>query len=76
MPQASEERSVPSSVSRVGFWGALSTSVIGAVALGVAVTTPPRSGPFAAPDEAITFPYEQAAQFVPRDFFGCIPRSS
>jgi len=73
MPQASEERSVTASVGRVGFWAALFTSLIGAVSLGVAVTTPPRSGPFAAPGEAITFPYAEAAQFVPRDFLWMYP---
>ncbi len=38
------------------------------VSLGVAVTTPPRAGPFAAPGSAIPYPYADAARFVPRDF--------
>jgi hypothetical protein len=43
------------------------------VSLGVAVTTPPRSGPFASPTTAITYPYANAGQFVPRDFLWMYP---
>lgn len=60
-------------VRRTGFWSALLTALIGAVSLGVAITTPPRSGPFAAPGTAIEFPYAQAVQFVPRDFLWMYP---
>ncbi len=50
------------------FWSALSTAVLAAVSFAVAVTTPPRTGPFAAPGTAVAYPYAEAARFVPRDF--------
>jgi hypothetical protein len=53
---------------RVGFWAAILTGLSAAVSFGVAVTTPPRTGPFAAPGSAIPYPYAAAARFVPRDF--------
>ena len=53
---------------RVGFWAATLTAILAAVAFGVAATTPPRTGPFAAPGSALPYPYADAAQFVPRDF--------
>lgn len=53
---------------RVGFWGAILTALLAAVSFGVAVTTPPRTGPFAASGSAIPYPYAAAARFVPRDF--------
>jgi hypothetical protein len=53
---------------RVGFWAAILTALLAAVSFGVAATTPPRTGPFAAPGSAIPYPYATAAQFVPRDF--------
>ena len=53
---------------RVGFWAATLTAILAAVSFGVAATTPPRTGPFAAPGSALPYPYADAAQFVPRDF--------
>ena len=55
-------------VRRVGMWSAAATAALAAVSFGVAATTPPRTGPFAAPGTAISYPYSIAAQFVPRDF--------
>lgn len=60
-------------LARIGSRSALLTAIIGTVSLSMAVTTPPRSGPFAAPDIAIAFPYADAAQFVPRDFLWMYP---
>lgn len=57
----------------VGVSSAVATTVLSAVAFGVAVTTPPRTGPFAAPSTAIAYPYSAAAQFVPRDFLWMYP---
>lgn len=57
-----------SQVDRFGFWAAVLTSVLAIVSLGVAATTPPRTGPFATPGSAIPYPYSAAASFVPRDF--------
>ena len=53
---------------RLGTWSAGATAVLAAVAFGVAATTPPRTGPYAAPGSAIAYPYSAAAKFVPRDF--------
>jgi hypothetical protein len=58
----------PPLLDRLGFWAAILTSALAAASFGVAATTPPRTGPFAAPGSAIPFPYSAAAQFVPRDF--------
>src|SRR5574340_299201 len=54
--------------NRTGFWAAILTALLAAVSFGVASTTPPRTGPFAAPGTAIPYPYDAAADFVPRDF--------
>jgi hypothetical protein len=53
---------------RVAFWAATLTAGLAAVSFAVAVTTPPRTGPFAAPGSALAYPYSAAAEFVPRDF--------
>jgi len=55
-------------VRGLGMWSAVVTAVLAAVAFGVAATTPPRTGPFAAPGTALAFPYSAAARFVPGDF--------
>lgn len=54
--------------ARMGFWAAVATALFAAMALGIGVTTPPRSGPFAAPGTALAYPYAGASSFVPRDF--------
>lgn len=53
---------------RVSFWAAILTALLAAVSFCVAVTTPPRTGPFAAHGSALAYPYAAAARFVPRDF--------
>jgi hypothetical protein len=60
-------------VRRVGIGSAVATAVLAAVSFGVAVTTPPRTGPFAAPGTAIPYPYSAAAKFVPHDFVWMYP---
>jgi hypothetical protein len=57
-----------STLRRVGMWSATATAFFAAVAFAVAVTTPPRTGPFAASATAISYPYSAADRFVPRDF--------
>ena len=59
--------------ARVGFWAATLTAGLAAVSFGVAVTTPPRTGPFAAAESALAYPYSAAAEFVPRDFVWMYP---
>ena len=51
----------------LGFWIALLTGLCAVAALAVAITTPPRSGPNCLSD-CITYPYTDAAAFVPRDY--------
>jgi len=51
----------------LGFWAAVATAVSAAIALGLGVTTPPRSGSNCSSD-CITAPYTDAAAFVPRDY--------
>ncbi|MFP4439890.1 MAG: hypothetical protein ACLFVO_21860 [Chloroflexaceae bacterium] len=62
---------------QMGFWTAILTAVAAAAALGIAVTTaPPRSGPFCMVDlvgECITYPYTDAAAFVPNDYLWMYP---
>ena len=58
---------------RAGFWAASLTAILAAVSFGVAVTTPPRTGPFAAAGSALAYPYAAAARFVPRDFVWMYP---
>jgi hypothetical protein len=55
-------------LDRTGFWAAILAAALAAVSFGMAATTPPRTGPFAAPGSAIPFPYSGAARFVPHDF--------
>lgn len=55
-----------------GTWVATVTAVTGLVALGIAVTTTPRAGPFC-PSECLTYPYAEAAALVPRDFLWMYP---
>jgi len=62
------EAARPGQLDRSGFWAAIATSVLATASFAVAVTTPPRTGPFAAPGSAIPYPYTAAARFVPRDF--------
>jgi len=59
-------------VQRAGFWAAAATAVSALVSLSVAITTPPRSGPFASAP-VVGYPYEAAARFVPRDFLWMYP---
>lgn len=56
---------------RWGFWVAMLTWITGVVSFGVAVTTPPRSGPFCTSD-CIGYPFTDAA-FVPRDYLWMYP---
>jgi hypothetical protein len=61
-----------SSVGRFAWWSAILTAVVTAAALALAVTTPPRSGPFCT-GECIVYPYTDAAAFVPRDYLWMYP---
>lgn len=53
---------------------ALSTSIVGLLALVTGFTTPPRSGPFCQTG-CLAYPYTDAAAFVPRDYWWLYPQS-
>jgi hypothetical protein len=58
--------------ARFSFWVAVLTAALAAAALAMAVTTPPRSGPYCSMS-CITYPYTNAAAFVPRDYLWMYP---
>ena len=66
---------VRSRPDRFGFWVALLASILGLVALGIAVSTTPRAGPFC-PAECLDYPYSGAVAFVPRDFLWMYPATA
>lgn len=66
--------SATSSASQMGFWVAILTSLCSVSALAIATTTAPaRSGPFCMVDSCITYPYTDAAAFVPIDYIWMYP---
>jgi hypothetical protein len=71
-----EARSTCSLADRAGTWAAALTTVLAAVAMAVGVTTPPRTGPFAAPGTALAYPFTAAVQYVPRDFLWMYPATA
>lgn len=60
------------SVSRFGFASAVATSVLTAVTFGVAIFTPPISGPSCVED-CIGYPYAEIASRFPRDYYWMFP---
>lgn len=54
-------------IRQSGFWLSMLTFIFTLVALVIAITTPPRSGPFCS-SGCIDYPYIDAAAFVPRDY--------
>lgn len=68
MNDSLDEKARSAGLRGLGMWSAVTTAILAAVAFGVAVTTPPRTGPFAAPGTTIAYPYSAAARFVPGDF--------
>jgi hypothetical protein len=66
------ELGIPPRTGRVGRWLGAGTALTATVALGVGVTTSPRSGPYCRAD-CIGYPYAGGAQYVPRDFWWMYP---
>jgi hypothetical protein len=58
--------------ARFSFCVAVLTAALAAAALTMAVTTPPRSGPYCSMS-CIAYPYTNAAAFVPRDYLWMYP---
>ncbi|HUI87358.1 MAG TPA: hypothetical protein VLX61_01410 [Anaerolineales bacterium] len=58
--------------SRLGFWSAVLTVLCAVSAFALGITTPPRSGPFCL-SACITYPYTDAAAFVPGDYLWMYP---
>src|SRR5512132_3151822 len=52
---------------RLSLWAAILTAIMAAVSLGMAITTPPRSGPYCQRD-CVGYPYADVAAYVPRDY--------
>lgn len=59
-------------IARIGFWAALSTAATAVASLAMAITTPPRSGPYCR-SGCLTYPYTDAVAFVPRDYLWMYP---
>jgi len=59
-------------VSRLGFWAAISTAVLAAAFAVVGIATPARSGPFCQ-TACITYPYVDVARFIPGDYLWLVP---
>jgi hypothetical protein len=59
--------------SRWGYWASLVTTGLTVLALGLAITTLPRSGPSCAFDTCVTYPYTDIAEFFPRDYYWMVP---
>jgi len=57
---------------RLSFWAAILTGIMAAVSLGMAITTPPRSGPFCQAD-CVGYPYANVAAYVPSDYLWMYP---
>ena len=57
---------------RLGFWAALLTAVVTALAFGLAITTLPVSGPFCT-GGCVAYPYHEVAALVPHDYLWMYP---
>lgn len=58
---------------RLGFWMAVATAVLTILALVMAVTTLPRSGPSCTYDVCVAYPYTDIAEYFPRDYLWMVP---
>lgn len=63
---------VRETAARLGSWVSLLTALTAAAALGIAIFTPPRSGPFCSAP-CVVYPYTDTAAFFPRDYLWMLP---
>ena len=71
--QLSDSNISTSTISdKVGFYAAISTVVITLLTFGIAINTPPISGPFC-PENCIEYPYTDIASRFPRDYYWMYP---
>jgi hypothetical protein len=61
-----------SAAARLGFWSSLCAGITTLLAFGIAVVTPPLSGPWCRTD-CIGYPYFEIADRFPRDYFWMFP---
>ena len=73
-PRSVASAAAASRTRRLDSGVALTTSIVGLVALVTGFTTPPRSGPFCRTG-CLGYPYTDAAAFVPRDYWWLYPQS-
>ena len=72
MTQTLQAQGQEKGFSKLGYYIAILTSVLTAVTFGIAVCTPPISGPFC-PDACIEYPYLDIVSRFPRDYFWMYP---
>jgi hypothetical protein len=60
-------------VGRVGFAFAVATAALAVFTLGIAVMTPPLSGPYCAAAECFGYPFDGIAARFPRDYYWMVP---
>lgn len=58
--------------ARLGYWSALLTAILAAVTLGIAIATPPISGPFCV-SGCVGYPYTDIVARFPRDYYWMYP---
>jgi hypothetical protein len=58
--------------SRLSLWVAVLTAFVAVVFLAIAITTPPRSGPYCQ-SGCVGYPYTDVAAFIPRDYLWMYP---
>jgi hypothetical protein len=71
-PANSNHNIPPASVNRVGYYAAILTTLLTIVTFGIAICTPPLSGPFSA-NPRFTYPYLDIASRFPRDYIWMYP---
>jgi hypothetical protein len=59
-------------VSKVGFYSAVLTTLLTLISFGIAISTPPLSGPFCT-GGCYTYPYSDIASRFPRDYYWMYP---